>query len=561
MRTEGRRELALLVGVVLLGQVLAASAAPPVRPLGRLADASQGRPDRDEPSIASDAIGNTRVVWAGSEPSSNADIEGIWLRSFSNRGGGPIGLSRDAAVRVDRPLENVFVSEPVIAMNASGAFIVVWEAGGGGQTNIAARRYSALGLPTDEQEFLLNQEQTENRISPAVAVFGNQIVVTWVGNRFEGPQEPSRNIFARVLEFDTPIAEVIAQPELVVESLPEFDSGEPALALGSEGGVVLWEDGAGDVYGRPLLPLTRTVGERFLVPSDPTGSQVGPAIAMNANGRYVVTWRDSPVPGGPSRMQGRVFQFPAESRGAQFDVAGGRRVSIDQRGRFVTAYAQRTDEGFDRLVAQLYRPDGRPFGRTFNVGAEPAVGRFQGFGNVALDADGDFSVAFFSDNGDGESAVRVRRFRGPEAIDLVARLRARPRLGGLGEPRKLTATVLNTHPVENLTGFAEIDQAIGAALDPLLRIVLPGTGVGITGPFDFAPARDGRCNQDRVPELRCTVKGSLRAGEQAKVIVDLTPQQAGAFEARLKVETDSLDPDEEDPDQSNNRAAETVSAF
>lgn len=543
------------LSIALLLMPFAALAVSPVRPLGRIVEASTTRPDQEVPSIASDALGRTRVVWAGVE-TSDGDPQGIYLRSFGNRGGRPIGLGKDQPVRVDTAKEGVFVSNPVIAMNSSGQFVVVWEAGGGGQKNVVARRYTAFGTPIDESEFILNTQQTEDRRDPDVAVFESVITVVWVGASVE---EPIRlNIFARTLTFDMSIPAVTGGTELVVASMEEFDAGEPAVASDVDGAVVVWEDGAGDIRGRTIHSVSPELRDEFLVPSDPTGSQIRPAIAMNANGRYVVTWQDFPDPLGAPRAQGRVFRFPSEARGGQFPLPGGNggRVSIDQRGRF--AFVSNRVEG---MLGQMFRPDGRPLGREFEAGFQPESGRFQFGPNLALDADGDFSVAFYGNNADGDPAIHVRRFRGPEPIDLQAKLRARPRNESAGTPRVYTASVINLHPVESVTGFASIDAAIGAALDPLLRLTFPPSGVLLPPSFDFAPRHDGRCENQTVPFLECSAKTSLIAGDSARVVFELTPQQAGVFETRLKVETDSLDPDEEDPQESNNRVVETVTAF
>lgn len=547
----------VLLWITLLLLPPSTLAASPVRFLGRIVEASETRPKSDIPSIATDAFGNTRAVWAGEETSAG-DPPGIYLRSFSNRGGRPIGASKDHPVRIDSDREGVFVSEPVIAMNSTGRFIVVWEAGGGGQTNIVARRFSAFGEPLDPAEFVLNKQQTEDRRNPDVAVFESVITAVWIGNSVEEPV--SLNIFAKTFTFDTPIQTVTGNTELVVASLQEFDAGEPAVAANVDGAVVVWEDGAADIRGRTIHSVSPELRDEFSIPSDPTGSQVGPAIAMNANGRYVVSWLDAPDPLGPSRAQGRVFRFPAEPQGGQFPLLGNNRgrVSMDQRGRF--AYVAARFDGMSSLVGQLFRPDGRTLGREFPAGFDPEPGRFQNGPTLALDADGDFSVAFFGDNRDGDPAIQVRRFRGPEPIDLQAKLKARPRNDRSGTPRALTASVTNLHPVETITGFPAIDAAIGAALDPLLRLTLPSSGVQLPPFFDFAPKRDGRCQQQTVPFLDCFEKGSLPAGDRARVVFELIPQRVGSFETRLKVETDSFDPDEEDPDSSNNRAVETFTA-
>ncbi|MDA0282855.1 MAG: DUF4347 domain-containing protein [Planctomycetota bacterium] len=96
--------------------------------------------DQDNPSVAMDSSGNFVVVWEGSAP---GDANGIHAQRF-NAAGTKVGTEftvNDTTTGTQ--------SEPSVAMNSSGQFVVVWDDGGG----VHARTYEADGTGGSGSQF------------------------------------------------------------------------------------------------------------------------------------------------------------------------------------------------------------------------------------------------------------------------------------------------------------------------------------------------------------------------------------------------------------------------
>lgn len=127
--------------------------------------------NQQDPAIAIDANGNFVVVWESGNQ--DGDSYGIYGQRFDLYGR-RIG---------DEFLVNVTTSSgqsnPDVAMNASGDFVVVWDSADGGFENIYARRYTADGQPL-AGEFLVNTYTDNRQISPVVELNDNgRFVVIW----------------------------------------------------------------------------------------------------------------------------------------------------------------------------------------------------------------------------------------------------------------------------------------------------------------------------------------------------------------------------------------------
>lgn len=537
-----------LIGAALRSPDL--PAATPIKPLQRPQTANVTPTEGGRPQLASDALGNTIVVWGGSN-----DADGVFARAYDSSGI-PV---RDGRFRVDVS-PGTYVDDPAIAMDADGDFVVVWAqglAGQGADTEIFARRYRADRQPIDAEQFQVNTSTDLIQSDPAVAMAPNDdIVVTWTSQR------PGENGFGvindiRARRFSISEAPDDTQPEFTIAAgSAQTDLGESAVAMTTDGRfVVVWDDqvspfeSAGDVVAQAFNDDGALSGA-LPVAQDSAGQQREPAISMNAGGRFVVSWTDGSV--GPDRfVRVRPFSFPLVARDSDLLVTdsgvGGSssRVSIDARGRFVVVW-QSNDVS---LRGRMFRPTGRsPLGREFLLGAavEPGVSSFPRTPNVVLDADGDFTASFFGKARltDALPAVFVRRFRGPEPINLQALIRSRPAAPTTGTEVRYEATIINTNKRENLTGIEAIDRAIGAAVRPLAFLGLPTERALVGIHPDFVPRRAGKCLPD--PRgLVCTSSGPLHAEDMAEIRFRLIPQTAGLYEATIAVASDSLDPEEE----------------
>ena len=135
--------------------------------------------------------------------------------------------------------------QPAVAMDANGDFIVVWrdELVDGSGTAIVGRRFSsATGLPLSAQ-FVVNSTLVGDQANPAIAMNANgRFVVVWEGPDTTGPVTPG--IFASL----------------------RAPNGSPIVA-------------------------------EFPVNTTQAGTQQRPAVDIQADGRFLITWQDDSVAG------------------------------------------------------------------------------------------------------------------------------------------------------------------------------------------------------------------------------------------------------------------------
>lgn len=153
--------------------------------------------DQDYPSVASDADGNFVVVWEsnGSSGSDTSD-DSIQGQRFDSTGS-PVGsqFQVNSHTPADQDL-------PVVASDAYGNFVVVWESdsSSGSDTDddsIQARRYNSAGSPIGGQ-FQVNSYTTDDQDYPAVAVGPHHtFVVVWESDGSSGSDTDDDSIQAQ----------------------------------------------------------------------------------------------------------------------------------------------------------------------------------------------------------------------------------------------------------------------------------------------------------------------------------------------------------------------------
>ncbi|MBN9523109.1 right-handed parallel beta-helix repeat-containing protein, partial [bacterium] len=201
--------------------------------------------DQRPGGVAADAGGNFVVVWQGAGPHG----PGVYFRRFAAD-----GTPLDPA---DRPVAvgsgTVFHTGPDVAVALDGRFVVVWNQSASGNS-VVFRRFAADGTPLDPAPVQVNTTSFQTVVTPAVGVDGQgNFVVAWqTGN-----------------PFGAPYYEVAAR---------RFDAA-----------------------GRPLDPA------EFRVNAGTPGSQVGPAVAVEPGGEFVVAWLSSPTPSEGGNVVARRF--------------------------------------------------------------------------------------------------------------------------------------------------------------------------------------------------------------------------------------------------------------
>lgn len=242
---------------------------------GEIAVNSRTGNANSDPAIASDARGNFVVVWE----STIAGSYEIRARRFDASG---------AALGGELPVNADIESSqrgPALAMTPDGAFIVAWRSNIDGSFEIRARRFDPSGTPTGG-ELPVNTSRVGDQVAPAVACTPDgTFVIAW-----ENSLDNDYDIRAR--RFDahgSPEGD-----EFAVQPGGGAQQFAPALALTDAGDfLVAWQSfkaGDLDLRARPFAGNGKPLSEEVALNSASTGNQKSPALAMNATGSFVAAW-------------------------------------------------------------------------------------------------------------------------------------------------------------------------------------------------------------------------------------------------------------------------------
>ncbi len=235
------------------------------------------------PAVAMALSGEFVVVWVSN--GQDGDGNGVFAQRF-DAAGNKVGAEFQV---------NTYTTGnqtlPAVAMNAGREFVVTWESFGQDGDNYAviARRYDATGTPVTG-EVAVNTNTTGFQIQPVVAMdkSGNFVVV-WDSVSQDGNLG---GIFGR--RFDpagTPLT-----GEFQVNTYTTDNQDYPAVAMDPTGNFVCtWRSDGQDgssfgVYAQAFNSSASRVGSEFLVNVTTTGPQELPAIAMGHHDNFVVTW-------------------------------------------------------------------------------------------------------------------------------------------------------------------------------------------------------------------------------------------------------------------------------
>ena len=219
--------------------------------------------------------------------------------------------------------------------------------------------------------------------------------------------------------------------ELSVNTFTANDQTHPAIAIDSYGKfAVVWEsngqdsDGKG-IFGRLYRPGGAPSGADFLVNTTQSNDQTAPAIAMSANGNFVVTWVSDRQDGSGTGVFAQRFDATKQPIGGEFRVNTSTdgdqtapAVSMDLNGNFVVVWqsqgkADRNTLGQDQsgtgIFAQRFDPTGTKLGKEFRVNT--TTDNDQSHPAIALNAMGEFVIAWESGGQDGDGqGVFAQRF-------------------------------------------------------------------------------------------------------------------------------------------------------
>ncbi len=250
-----------------------------------------------------------------------------------------------------------------IAMDADGDFVVVWHRYNFlGTDDIFAQRYDAAGVPKGGA-FQVNTIPTgtmDFELLPTVAMDdAGDFVVVW------GIQDDSEHnsIYAR--RYDA--AGVPQGGEFQVDTATSGILHSPAVAMDADGDFVVTSTRGDsinmDVYAQRYNAAGLPQGGGFRINTFTTGRQSSSAVAMDDNGDFVVTWSSDGQDGSESGVYTRRYDAAGVPRGGEFrvnssttDNQNSSAVAMDQDSKFVVTWvSSNQDRSSYGIYAQRYQ--------------------------------------------------------------------------------------------------------------------------------------------------------------------------------------------------------------
>jgi len=187
---------------------------------------------------------------------------------------------------------------PAIAFDGTD-FLVVWQDERGGSYDICGARVTAEGMVLDSLGIAISTA-TNDQWYPAVAFDGANFLVVWQDGR-----GGSSDIYgARV----TAEGAVLDSSGIAVSTAAN-DQAAPAVAFDGTDFLVVWQDGRGssyDIYGARVTAEGAVLDSSGIAVSTTANDQAAPAVAFDGTG-FLVVWQDGR--GGSSDIYGaRVTQ-------------------------------------------------------------------------------------------------------------------------------------------------------------------------------------------------------------------------------------------------------------
>lgn len=309
-----------------------------------------------------------------------------------------------------------------IAVDADGNFVVSWQSWGqdGSGNSVYAQRYNSLGVPQGT-EFLVNSYTTNSQSIPAIGMDADgNFVIAWPSYEQDGSED---SIYAQ--RFNA-LGEKQGD-EFRVNSHTTDDQAFPDIAMDADGDFVITWMSFGQIVPGPMQnPSNYEIfaqrydaagipqGTEFLVNSHTEYSQMIPAIAMDDDGDFVITWQStwqdgSSLDGAATGIFAQRFDAAGVPQGSEFQVNSYTTgfqdtpsVSMDADGDFIIVWESPGQDGSSEGVfAQRYNSEGVPQGSEFQVNSYTKS--FQQRPSVSMNANGEFVVAWTSSRQDGDS--------------------------------------------------------------------------------------------------------------------------------------------------------------
>ncbi|MBW2992621.1 thrombospondin type 3 repeat-containing protein, partial [Candidatus Woesearchaeota archaeon] len=351
---------------------------------------------QDQPSVAMDADGDFVIAWHGYGTGETTTYGIFAQRYYSN------GSKTGGEFRVNTYITG-WQDSASAAMDADGDFVIAWRSDGqdGSSYGVYAQRYDSDGS-TAGGEFLVNTYTTDQQAFPSAAMDADgDFVIAWLSWLQDGS---NWGVYAqRYYSNGSTVG-----GEFLVNTFTTNNQDQPSAAMDADGNfVIAWGSDGQDgsfygIYAQRYYSNGSTVGGEFLVNTYITGRQSNPSAAMDADGDFVIAWQSSLQDGSDEGIYAQRYYSNGSTAGGEFLVntytTNGQSqasAAMDADGDFVIAWQSSLQDGSSYgIYAQRYDSDGSIVGGEFLVNTY--ITGLQSNPSAAMDADGDFVIAWKS---------------------------------------------------------------------------------------------------------------------------------------------------------------------
>lgn len=354
--------------------------------------------EQTDPAVAMSDGGQFVVVWRSHVADGRAG--GVFARRF-----GPDGMALDDEFKVNLSDIDVDTWTPAVAMAPSGDFVVAWVASREGNCDVVARLFDAQGSPlTEELPVAASADIGESAPKIAMNSTGAFVVVwtNWYGDAYIGRS------YAAVRLYDadgSPLTESFEISDLPQQKWPD-------VAMDEEGRFVVTWIRMGDTYNRPYGEYIAVrqfdadgtpLGPEKALTGDLNSRWYGPSVATGGDGGFVVTWAIGPFPydilAQPFDRDARAVSPPYVVNTCTEGNQGRPRIASDGDDTFLILWDCHGQVGDCCVDAQLCTGDGMLVGSELTLKAETASRNW--YGDAAMAADGQYVVVWTAESLDG----------------------------------------------------------------------------------------------------------------------------------------------------------------
>jgi len=466
-----------------------------------------------ESDIAVDADGDYVVTWSSDGQDGSGD--GVYAQRYN-----AAGAAQGGEWQVNTTTTNDQY-EPSVAMDADGDFVITWTSIGqdGSGHGVYAQRYNAAGT-AQGAETKVNVTTTEAQFMPSVAMDADgDYVIAWTSYLQDGSDY---GIYAQRYN----AAGATQGGETQVNSTTPSSQDRPTVAMSADGDyVIAWsslgqDTSAYGIYSRRYNAAGAVQGSETRVNTTTANSQYRPSAAMAADGDYVITWTSHLQDGSDNGVYAQRYNASGATQGAETlvnttvaDYQLEPKVAMDADGDYVVAWASAGQDGGGGYgtYTQRYNARGAAQGGETRVNTTTAGSQNQP--SIAMDADGDQVVSWTSSGQDSSGdGVYARRFRGPEAVDLRLTQTDNGDPIAVGGRLVYRIRVFNRTEPQSETGVPAIDSALGVA-SGIQVVTAPPGGASFQG-----VAGDGWVCGTPLTTMTCRLTTTLAAGEIAPTL-------------------------------------------